>query len=299
MRSVVVREAGDTAARWPRAWDGAEAPQPATPDSTLPSIGACTLFNDGVKFLTWVRYMRAIGVDTVYGYYNGNLTELDHLRADGADLVASGALRLGQWTAPYASWYGAGDKHMQTQYGSMSSCLARHRGKHAWMALLDDDEYLDLRAPPPATLKSYLGSKTGYTVRVLSRWAFAASSIVGKTLIPFPLPAGSASNLAALVADVTVISPDLEPHMRTKHFDSSLVPMSYCIHKHPDYDPKGASQSGDLSFLHVSGLGRVQEHVSMAQPQLLRTLEFCTVYGNRTRTLRDNIDRVRGRTTQV
>ena len=200
VRTTVFRETGDSTNRWPLAWDGdaqvKPSPSPTSSNSSITStpapisVGACTLFNNGPKFLLWVRYMHAIGIDTVYGYYNGNLTDLDYLRADAADLVASGALRLGEWLGPYTSWFGyktlKWDGWQETQHGSMTSCLDRHFSKHAWMALMDDDEYLDVRAPPPATLKSLLATMPGYTVRIFSRWAFLNASLVGQQLIVTP-----------------------------------------------------------------------------------------------------------------
>ena len=301
VRTTVQREEGDAAGmRWPLAWDGegagvaAASPPPLAGEPPI-SIGACTMFNEGLKFLTWVRYMRAMGVDTVYGYFTGHVDDLAPFVEDGADLVAAGALRLGEWLTPYHStWYT--EHAVLSQAEAMSSCLDRHTGKHAWMVLMDDDEYLHLEAN--TTLKRVLAGVGGSirTVEINSRWAFLNESVVEKVQHPFRRWLNYATWCALAVADFLFdvempsdsgtlrttlelappprfnYSRDFLHHLaagvqrvgpmvgslREKHIDSTRAPPEYGVHYHPRFrgaDTRGRVR-GNLTCLHVSGLGR-------------------------------------------
>lgn len=143
----------------------------APPDAHSPSVAACTLTRQLDHATTWAQYMRGIGVDTVYLYYNGRARDLDALNASQPwvrtlrGLVASGAVRLVAWDFDFYLDYGM-RAFGTCQTAAMSACLWRHRHAHDWIGFPDEDEY-PIISDPRVTLKALLAARASLGARCL------------------------------------------------------------------------------------------------------------------------------------
>jgi hypothetical protein len=115
-----------------------------------------TLQRNAELVAEWVAYHLLRGVEHWYIYANEDpaLT-----RAALAPYVAAGRVEVvdWRWDLPRSKTTGWARQHPQ-----MHSCVHRYRGRAAWVALFDVDEFFQvlLPAPPPAqapaTLRSFL-----------------------------------------------------------------------------------------------------------------------------------------------
>lgn len=97
------------------------------------SIGLCVSMSqeNATDVREWLAYYRWIGVDHVY--LTENVAAGEPLRAALSDFIDAGFLTYAVQRAPHA------------QMRTVAACVARHRGRHNWLALFDADEYLVVR----------------------------------------------------------------------------------------------------------------------------------------------------------
>jgi len=225
------------------------------------ALAACTFFNDVTRFLTWARYMHALGFDVVHGYYNGNirdfLTTSPSLASEFEQLLQAGRLSLTAWPFEYRFW----SKTQSTQFGAMSSCMAR-TASTAWRAFFDDDEYIFL--PRGTTITQYLsGNRSKLCVLLKSRWAAAK--------VPCPAtdsPAGGAcwgdlagKNLSDIAAADIWQAHDFVHGRgdRTKYFLQGSAPPVYSIHYVPACEDP---QTDGAGFFHIVRQGGAHTSLS-------------------------------------
>ena len=162
-------------------------------------VAACTMFVDFRSLVPWAHYMRAIGLRHIYAILNGNMTAAveaafnnssksssssnqgDHgdevaqyVRA-ALELVQSSFLTLSEWDLPFNFYIPGGAAFGTTKRAAMSSCVRRHKGKHRWMVLTDDDEFVYVTGG--RTLEQYLADRaaggSGHCVLLAHTWAVA------------------------------------------------------------------------------------------------------------------------------
>lgn len=112
------------------------------PQSTRGPLAACTMFHRPASFALWARYLLAVGVDVVYGYYysgGGNLSGAPFESL--APLLADGSVVVLDWPADYYFFNPPDVSNFISQGGAMMSCQLRHRRSHEWTIFMDDDEF--------------------------------------------------------------------------------------------------------------------------------------------------------------
>lgn len=123
-------------------------------------IAACTLFQDWGEFAIWSRYLLAIGIEHVVGYFNGgpvnnasfptpyafwpsppapNSAVLAQF-SSVAKLVSDGRVTLHAWTVPYRL-FAHGDPPEAQLYAN-AACLHRYFPRFSSILLMDTDEFL-------------------------------------------------------------------------------------------------------------------------------------------------------------
>ena len=228
-----------------------------------PLAAACTLFINVTRFLTWARYMHAIGFAVVYGYYNGPREALQASlhAAELAHLVRSGRLVIFEWAYDYFWWNSErrpGHPNLITtpQFAAMSSCMARTTF-FSWRAFLDDDEYPFFA--DDALLEDFLGARSLKTCVFLHcRWAAVKA--------PCPHePLGASScwvDFGAMqVADIANASlwqaPTFEKFGRTKYFLRGWAHLEYRIHFVHGCSASADEGEGGTGFLHIATGGHL------------------------------------------
>ena len=213
------------------------------------TIGACTLFGKWERFYHWVRYMHIIGVDVVYGYYNGdsssNATLNDPFYRKALELVAQGSLVLVEWAHPYHYYMPVEQAFGTTQSSAMTSCLWRYRHLHRFTLFVDDDEMIYVNSNQ--TLRQWLLSdKKRDLPCVLLTNAWAAAN----------LPNGTQFSLDALSASNVTRAPGNLAFQRSKWLISRQAAPVYLVHYHQHYeDPAEYGPFCSIEYCYQQGSG--------------------------------------------
>ena len=135
-----------------------------------PGQGCCILAtarNEGTYLLDWIAHHRAIGIDRIILYTNGN--------DDGSDALLSALAAAGEITW-WPSVVGPGGSPQGKAYGHALG-LARDVLAHRWCAVIDLDEYIGFDAGRFASFPEYLDAQEVRAVDAITlNWLMVSSS---------------------------------------------------------------------------------------------------------------------------
>jgi len=223
---VTLRHASGAAARVTLA-----RPAPHPGPAAGSGVGACTLFRDPTRFLTWVRYMLAMGTDAVYGYFNGDAGALMAASPALAALVATRQLVVVGWDVDY-EMYNPSRGLGASQSAAMHSCIERFRARHEWTLFLDDDEYVVLGGNE--TLRQFLHRKRGLPCVLLkSAWAALQLHDADRRVVAAAaVPSNASVSLEALTRAMVRVGPII-PIARGKPIHANWSLPVWLVHYHP------------------------------------------------------------------
>ena len=126
------------------------APAPAPAPAPLPQVNICAIAKNEARYLAeWCLFHHLVGIRHITIYDNNSLDapSADSTRAVLAPFISSGFVDLIPWPLPNPS-----------QFLAYQNYLTWHRGRAAWTAFIDCDEFLLPATPAHATVPDALAA---------------------------------------------------------------------------------------------------------------------------------------------